>query len=119
MAYNKKKNLILNLEIEDQMSDSLFQIEQYIIEFYKTLFGERHAQQVFLHDNFWHEKYLVTEQFRLDIGKPFTLNELKEAFLGQMSLSTWSRWVHFCILLAISETLFRKIRYFRSLIFSH
>jgi hypothetical protein len=48
----KKKNLILNLEIEGQMSDSIPQIEQHIIDFYKHLFGERNVQQAFLYDNF-------------------------------------------------------------------
>jgi hypothetical protein len=48
----KKKILILNLEIEGQMSDSIPQIEQHIIDFYKHLFGERNVQQAFLYDNF-------------------------------------------------------------------
>jgi hypothetical protein len=83
----KKKILILNLEIEGQMSYSLPQIEQHIIKFYKTLFGERHVQQALLYDNFWDSKYLVHEQAKIELEKHFTISELKEAvFWGQMHL---------------------------------
>jgi hypothetical protein len=64
------------------MSDSFPQIEQHIIEFYKTLFGERHVQQTFLNDNFWDNKYLVNEQAILELEKHFTISELKEAVFG-------------------------------------
>jgi hypothetical protein len=60
---------MLNLKIEGQMSDSLPQIEQHIITFYKALFGERHDQQAFLYENFWDNKYLMHEQARSDLEK--------------------------------------------------
>jgi Reverse transcriptase (RNA-dependent DNA polymerase) len=64
------------------MSDSLPQIEKHITNFYKALFGEKHVQQASLYDNFWDNKYLVTEQARLELEKPFTMNELKDAVFG-------------------------------------
>jgi hypothetical protein len=82
VSNRKKKKLILNLEIEGQMSDSFPQIEKHIIAFYKNLFGKRHDQQAFLYENFWDNKYLLHEQARNDLEKPFTLDELKEAVFG-------------------------------------
>jgi hypothetical protein len=69
----KKHNLILNLKINGQLSDSLPLIEQHILEFYKQLFGEAHNKNAFLSNNFWDDKFLVDESSRLILEQPFTL----------------------------------------------
>jgi hypothetical protein len=91
------------------MSDSFSQIEQHIIEFYKTLFGERHVQQAFLNDNFWDNKYLVNEQAILELEKHFTISELKEAVLGQMLLRHLVQMGSLLHFINIFGSLFRTI----------
>jgi hypothetical protein len=78
----KKKNLILNMEIDGEQCESLPLIEAHIINYYKQLFGEAPDKQARLNSDFWEHSYLISESDRMELEKSFTELELKEAVFG-------------------------------------
>jgi Reverse transcriptase (RNA-dependent DNA polymerase) len=78
----KKKNLILNMEVEGVLSDSLPQIESHVVQFYKNLFGSAEVKKASLHQDFWDENYVLSDTDRLELEKPFTEEEIHKAVFG-------------------------------------
>jgi Reverse transcriptase (RNA-dependent DNA polymerase) len=78
----KKRNLILSMEIEGQVTTSLSDIQKHIFHFYKSLFGSKGNKVAKLDNQFWKDKYLLSDLDRQILSKPFTEEELKIAVFG-------------------------------------
>jgi hypothetical protein len=78
----KKRNLIISMEIEGQITTSLSDIQKHIFDFYKSLFGSKGNKVARLDNQFWEDKYLLSDLNRQILSKPFTEEELKIVVFG-------------------------------------
>lgn len=74
--HRKKKNCINSLEINNQPTQSLLDIQNHVSAYYKDLLGTEGHKLACLEDNFWDENDKITEEENLRLQQPFTLDEI-------------------------------------------
>jgi hypothetical protein len=75
-------NLILRMQKEGNISDSLPQIQSHIFKFYRALFGQVGNKQASTQDNFWDDQFKIGLSDQLLLEQPFTKKKLREAVFG-------------------------------------
>ena len=78
----KKANLILSMEIDGEISDSLPEIRNHILDFYKNLFAVEHIKKINFEANFWDKRYCLSESDRGQLEMPFSEQEIRSAVFG-------------------------------------
>lgn len=57
-------------------------ISSHIVDFYKGLFGRNDPCSMSLNSNFWSVEFLVSEGDKLNLIKPFAMEEIKKVVMG-------------------------------------
>jgi hypothetical protein len=74
-------NLILRMQKEGNISDSLPQIQSHIFKFYRALFGQVGNKQASTQDNFWDDQFKIGLSDQLLLEQPFTKKNLGRLYL--------------------------------------
>lgn len=77
----RRKNTIRYLESDCGEIRGQREITEHIMDFYKKLFGPSNACSLLLKDDFWPESYRVSEADKVELSKPFTLEEIKAVIM--------------------------------------
>jgi len=78
----RRKNTITYLEFDQGEIRGQCAVSANIVNFYKELFGHNEACTMVLSTNFWPSDLVLSEGDRIDLVKPFSMEEIKEVVMG-------------------------------------
>lgn len=74
-----KKQTILHMEVQGQMTDQLPLIEQHIVNYYQSILGVREVKGASLQSDFWDPREQITSLENSCLARPFSEEEIKNA----------------------------------------
>jgi hypothetical protein len=84
----RRKKTITFLESGSEEIRGQGAIISHIIDFYKDLFGHNEPCSLSLNSEFWTVDLQVSEEDKLDLIKPFSMEEVKEVVMGMKENSS-------------------------------
>ena len=83
-----RKKTITFLESENGEIRGQSAISSHTVDFYKGLFGHNEPCNMKLKPNFWPTDLLLSEEDKLDLVKPFSMEKIKEVVMGMKAANT-------------------------------
>jgi len=84
----RRKKTITFLESENGEIRGQSAISSHTVDFYKGLFGHNEPCNMKLKPNFWPTDLLLSEEDKLDLVKPFSMEKIKEVVMGMKAANT-------------------------------
>lgn len=78
----RRKKTITILESKNGEIRGQNAISSHIVDFYKGLFGHNEPCNMSLNSSFWPSEFLISENDKIDLIKPFSIEEIKEVVFG-------------------------------------